>query len=230
MYYVLVFRFPFRSTESPPSLHHTSAMTSITSWKLWGLVIRNKEAIEIVVLAAAYFVAGKFGLTMAFVHPSSTAVWPPTGIALTALLIFGYRVWPGIFLGAFLVNLTTAGSAITSLGIAAGNTLEPVLGAYLVFRFANGRKCFETVQDSVKFAILAGVVSTTVSATIGITSLSLGSYARWTDFKIIWTTWWLGDAVGATIVTPLLILWSADHKIRWSWNRLSEFALLVISA
>ena len=230
MYYVLAVRLPFKSTESPRSLHHTSAMASITSEKLRNLVVRNKEVVEIVVLAAAYFVAGKFGLTMAFVHPSSTAVWPPTGIALTALLIFGYRLWPGIFLGAFLVNLTTAGSAITSLGIASGNTLEAVLGAYLVSRFANGRKCFESVQNTVKFAILAGVVSTTVSATIGVTSLSLGSYARWADFNVIWTTWWLGDTVGATIVAPLLILWSADHKLRWSWNRLSEFALLVISS
>lgn len=205
-------------------------MKAISPGNPWSLLLRNKKAIEIVVLATVYFVAGKFGLTMAFVHPSSTAVWPPTGIALAALLIFGYRVWPGIFLGAFLVNLTTAGSAITSLGIAAGNTLEPVLGAYLVSRFANGRKCFESVQDTVKFAILAGAISTTVSATIGVTSLSLGGFARWADFKVIWATWWLGDTVGAAVVAPLLLLWSANAKVRWSWNRLGEFALLIISA
>jgi integral membrane sensor domain MASE1 len=82
-------------------------MKAIFAGNLWSFLLRNKRAIEIVVLAAVYFVAGKFGLTMAFVHPSSTAVWPPTGIALAALLIFGYRVWPGLFLGAFLVNLTT---------------------------------------------------------------------------------------------------------------------------
>lgn len=205
-------------------------MKAITSGNLRSLVPRSKEAFQIIALAAVYFIAGKFGLTMAFVHPSSTAVWPATGIALAALLTFGYRVWPGIFLGAFLVNLTTAGSALTSLGIAAGNTLEPVLGAYLVSRFANGRKCFESVQDTVKFAILAGVVSSAVSATMGVTSLSLGGFAKWADFKVIWTTWWLGDTVGAAVVAPLLILWSADAKIRWSWNRLSEFALLVISS
>jgi diguanylate cyclase (GGDEF)-like protein len=86
------------------------------------------------------------------------------------------------------------------------------------------------VQDTVKFAILAGAVSTTVSATIGVTSLSLGGFARWADFKVIWTTWWLGDTVGAAIVAPLLILWSANAKVRWSWNRLVEFALLLASA
>ena len=78
----------------------------------------------ILVLAAVYVVAAKLGLMLAFVHASATAVWPPTGITLAALLILGYRVWPGIFLGAFLANLLTAGSMMTSLGIATGNTLE----------------------------------------------------------------------------------------------------------
>src|SRR5580693_3564764 len=103
-------------------------------------------------LAAIYFAAGKIGLSMAFVHPSSTAVWPPTGITLAAFLILGYRVWPGIFLGAFLVNITTAGSIATSIGIATGNTFEGIVGAYLVTRFASGRKSFDRARDTFKFA------------------------------------------------------------------------------
>jgi len=86
----------------------------------------------ILVLALAYFFAAKLGLKFAYVNPSATAVWIPTGISLTALLIWGYRVWPAIFLGAFLANLTTAGSPVTSIGISIGNTLEGVLGCYLV--------------------------------------------------------------------------------------------------
>mgnify|MGYP000246811738 CR=1 FL=1 len=93
---------------------------------------------KIVLLAAVYFCAGKLGLKLAFLNQSATAVWPPTGIALAAVLLWGYRVWPGIWLGAFLVNLTTAGTVLTSLGIAGGNTLEPLLGAWLVERFAHG--------------------------------------------------------------------------------------------
>jgi diguanylate cyclase (GGDEF)-like protein len=193
------------------------------------LLIRNQELATIAALFVVYFLAAKLGLKMAFVHPSSTAVWPPTGIALAAILIFGYRVWPAIFLGAYLVNLTTAGSLVTSFGIALGNTLEGLLGAYLVIRFANGRRCFETVLDTVKFALLAALASTTVSATLGVTSLSLGGFAKWSDFKVIWTTWWLGDAVGAAIIAPLLILWIADFKVSWGWKRLGEFVLLVIS-
>src|SRR3989441_12364364 len=89
-------------------------------------------------LAAVYVLAGKLGLILAFVHASATPVWPPTGIALAAFLLLGFRVWPAILAGAFLVNVTTAGSALTSVGIAAGNTLEGLCGAWLVKRFAAG--------------------------------------------------------------------------------------------
>ena len=98
-------------------------------------------------LTLIYFAAGKLGLRLAFVNASATAVWPPTGIALAAALVLGYRVWPAILLGAFLVNVTTAGSVSTSIAIAAGNTLECIVGAYLVNRFAHGRHVFDRARD-----------------------------------------------------------------------------------
>src|SRR5207249_6786968 len=162
------------------------------------------------VLAAVYFVAGKRGLLLAFVHVSATAVWPPTGIALAALLLFGPRVWPGVLVGAFLVNLTTAGSAVSSAGIAIGNTLEGLLAAYLVNRYASGRYAFEVLRDVFRFAILAALVSPVVSATFGVTSLCATGYAEWADFGPMWLTWWLGDAGGALIVAPLLIVWGNE--------------------
>lgn len=188
---------------------------------------QRKNLVMIGGLAVIYFVAGKLGLSMALVHPSSTAVWPPAGIALAALLILGYRVWPGVFLGAFLVNVTTAGTILTSLGIATGNTLEGLLGAYLVTRFANGRNAFERGTDTFKFAVLAGTVSTAVAATFGVTSLSLGGIAPWADHRDIWLTWWLGDGVGAITVAPLLILWLSNFQLRWRWARLGEMLALV---
>src|SRR3989441_6866919 len=127
-------------------------------------------AVAAALVATAYFAAARWGLRLAFVNPSAAPIWPPTGIALAALLVLGYRVWPGILLGAFLANLLTAGSVAGSIGIAVGNTLEGVVGAYLVNRFAHGRKAFERAQDVLKFAVLAGIASTTVSATIGVTS------------------------------------------------------------
>jgi len=177
-------------------------------------------------LALAYFVAGKLGLRLAFVHASATGVWPPTGIALAAFLILGYRVWPAILCAAFLVNLTTAGSVATSLGIGIGNTLEGLAGAYLVNRFANGRRVFQGARDTFRFVILAALLSTTVSAIIGVTTLSIAGFADWAQYGRIWSTWWLGDAVGALVVAPVVLLWSNDSRVRWHRGQALEAAAL----
>src|SRR5436309_15753924 len=97
-------------------------------------------------LTLVYFIAGKFGLMLASLHASAYPVWPPAGIALAALLLLGYRAWPAIFVGAFLVNVTTAGNFATSFAIATCNTLEARAGAWLVNRYAGGRNCFELQQ------------------------------------------------------------------------------------
>src|SRR5438309_9408851 len=152
----------------------------------------GKRLTVIASLAGAYFVAAKLGLLLSFVHASATAVWPPTGIALAAFLVLGYRVWPGIFLGAFLANLTTAGSVATTIGIATGNTLEGLVGAYLVKRFAHGAHTFDHPQDVFKFAALAAIVSTAVGGTFGVTSRALGGAPSWAEYGRIWLTWWLG--------------------------------------
>src|SRR5262249_33215076 len=124
-------------------------------------------------LTLIYFGAGKLGLRLAFVNASATAVWPPTGIGLAAALLLGYGIWPAILLGAYLVNVTTSGSVSTSIAIAVGNTLESILGAYLVNRFAHGRHVFEQARDLFAYVLLACIVSTTVSATVGVTSLTV---------------------------------------------------------
>jgi signal transduction histidine kinase len=176
-------------------------------------------------LAGTYFAAGKLGLSLAFVHVSATAVWPPTGIALAAFLFLGPRVWPGVFIGAFLVNLTTTGSALSSAGIAVGNTLEGLLAAYLVERYADGRRAFEGLRDVFRFAVLAALISPVVSATFGVSTLCLTGEAQWADFGPIWLTWWLGDAGGALIVAPLLIVWgNQPHPIGWERGRAFELA------
>jgi len=180
-------------------------------------------------LAAVYFVAAKLGLRLAFVHASATAVWPPTGIALAAFLVLGSRLWPAIFAGAFLANLTTAGSMATSLGIAAGNTLEGLLGAALVSRFAEGLRAFERPRNILKFALLAAGGATTLSATCGVTSLVLGGFARWADYGDIWLTWWLGDAAGALVVAPVVLLWSANPRVHWNRRQTLEAAALVVA-
>ena len=182
----------------------------------------------------AYILAAKLSLRFASVHPSSSPFWPPTGIAIATLLILGRRFWPAIFVGAFLANLTTAGTALTSLGIALGNTLEALLASYLVTRFANGRRAFENSWDILRFALYAGILSTAVAATFGVTSLALGGFAPWHQYGIIWRTWWLGDATGALVFAPFLLLWSADPRLKWSEREILEslclFGLMLLTA
>ena len=163
----------------------------------------------LIALAVVYFITGKLGLSFATVHASSSAVWPPTGIALGAFLLYGNRVWPAIFVGAFAVNATTAGNIFSSLGIAAGNTIEGIVGAMLVTRFANGAACFERARDVFKFAGLAAIVATAISATLGVMTLCVLGFASWLNFEAIWLTWWLGDMAGALVVTPVVLLWHA---------------------
>lgn len=183
---------------------------------------------SILVLAGAYFCLGKLGLSLAFVHDSASAVWPPTGLALAALLLRGYRLWPGISLGAFLVNLTTQGSPATALGIATGNTLEALVAAWLVQRFANGRKTFEQAGTILRFVGLAAFLSTLISATLGVTSLCLGRFATWEQFWPVWLTWWLGDMISNCVVAPLLVIWATEPSPSLSRRRLLEAVALLI--
>lgn len=191
-------------------------------------------------LTALYVVAGKLGLQLALYHPSATPVWPPSAISLAAMLVFGFWVWPAVFIGAFIVNATTAGTLATSFGIAIGNTLEAAVGTYFVNRFAGGALAFRRQRDTLTFIALAAVVSTMVSATIGVGTLSLGGFADWDRFGTIWVTWWLGDAVGVLLLAPALILWATDlpatgTRARWletalSWTLLGLVTLCVFQS
>src|SRR5207245_9936316 len=126
--------------------------------------------------------------------PRPTASAPPSGLTLPAFLLLGYAVWPAILLGAFLVNSTTAGDVATYAAIAAGNTLEGLVGAYLVNRSARGHRACERARDIFKLAGLAALLSTTISATAGVVSLSLGGFAQWPDCGSIWSNWRMGEA------------------------------------
>ena len=183
---------------------------------------------SVLCVAALYFCVGKLGLSLAFLHANASAVWPPSGIALAVLLLWGYRIWPGIFLGAFLVNITTQGSVATTLGIAAGNTLEALSGAWLVNHFANGLRAFERARNIFKFA-LATALSTVVSATFGVTSLTLGGFAQWEQYPVIWLTWWLGDTVGDLLVAPLVVIWVTQPYPRLKTTRVVEAAGLLLA-
>jgi signal transduction histidine kinase len=179
------------------------------------------------VFAIIYIVAGKIGLNLASLHASASPVWPPAGIALAAILLLGYRAWPAIFVGAFLVNLTTAGDAGTSVAIATGNTAEAVAGAWLVNCFAGSRNVFDRPQGVFKFA-LAAAISAVISPVFGVTSLALDGLADWTNYGAIWLTWWLGDVTGDLIFTPLVLLWGLRWKLAWKKAEAVEVGVLLL--
>ena len=170
----------------------------------------SKYIFQLVGVAAIYFAVAKLGLVLASVHPNATPIWPATGFALAAFLLFGYRIWPALFVAAFVANMTTAGSILTSTAIAAGNTLESVVGSFLINRWSTGVKTFDTPLGVAKFSLISFAPSTMISATIGVASLSLGGYAAWSSFPSIWLTWWIGDLAGALVVTPVIVLWSTS--------------------
>src|SRR5215813_2962265 len=179
------------------------------------------------ILAVIYFIAGKLGLMLASLQASASPVWPPAGIALAALLLLGYRAWPAIFIGAFVVNVTTAGNVATSFAIATGNTLEALVGAWLVNRFAGGISAFDRPQGVFKFALAAGI-SGIISPAFGVTSLGVGGFADWAKYGSIWLTWWLGDATGDLVFTPIILLWSVASKRRWNQKEAVEVGALLL--
>jgi integral membrane sensor domain MASE1/anti-sigma regulatory factor (Ser/Thr protein kinase) len=154
---------------------------------LWGLV-----------LAGVYFASAKLGLTLAFSNESVTAVWPPTGIALAALVLWGRSLWPGVLVGAFAANVTTDVPVYTAAGIAVGNTLEAVVGAWLLERFGF-RPRLVRLRDIFALVVLGAVISTAISATIGVASLSVGDSLS-ENTLTTWRLWWLGDLGGDLLV------------------------------
>lgn len=188
------------------------------------------DAIVFALLVGTYFVAGKFGQSLTLHNLDATSVWPPTGLALAASLLFGYRVWFAVLIGAFLVNVTASGSIVAAIAVAVGNTLEATVGAYLINRFANGKRAFEQARDTFNFATLGGIVATAVGASVGTLGLALAAQAEWSNFARSWLTWWLSHAAGALIIAPALILWAMNPSIRWRPQRATEYVLLLLTS
>jgi PAS domain S-box-containing protein len=165
-------------------------------------------------LAVVYFAAAELGLSLASLHSNVTPVWPPAGIAIASLLIFGPHLWPGIFAGALAANLLTNIPVGSAFGIAAGNTLQALVAYWLLLHFVRWRRSLDSVGDVMSFVVCAAVIAPLVSATIGSLSLCLGGAADWGRFTSLWLTWWMGDGFGALIFGTLLLSWSKPERIK----------------
>lgn len=192
---------------------------------------RYRYYLQLLVLTAAYVAAGALGLRLPTRHENITLLWAPAGVALAALLGLGYRIWPAIAVGAFLVNAFTQVSVPAALGIAAGNTLASLAAAYLLRKVARFTDSLERVRDVVAFLGLAVLVGPTISASSGVLCLWLQSGAAVPSaggpaWSVLWSHWWLGDAMGTLLVTPLLLVWGAQPAPRWRPRQWAELAAL----
>jgi class 3 adenylate cyclase/integral membrane sensor domain MASE1 len=188
-------------------------------WKIY--------AAKVAGLAGAYYAAAKLGLNLAFETQSVTAVWPPTGIALAALVLRGYRLWPGVAIGALLANSWTGIPLFAVLGITLGNTLEGLMGAWLLHRFGF-RPALDRVRDVIALAVLAGGVSTAISAGVGVGSLLLAGEIDGGQLPSVWRTWWLGDMTGDLVVAPAILVGVTYWPFRQLPGRPLEGALVAL--
>src|SRR5215510_9174577 len=191
--------------------------------------MRKPDVVRLGGLCAIYFATAKFGLSLDAVHGFAAAVWPPTGVALAALVLYGYRLWPGIALGAFLINLSVVAPVLIAGGMALGNTLEALLGTVLLERVVGLRPSLERLQDVLGLIALAAGLSTLVSATIGVTSGWLGGVIPSATYGTVWLTWWLGDALGDLVVAPLFFVWSRRGRIALSRCWIIEALVLLVA-
>ena len=198
----------------------------------------QKHLLSIVGLAIIYFVAGRLGTLLAMPPGYSTALFPASGIALFAILRYGYKIWPGILIGSFLLNASISVlqqnmSLIKfipiGVSIGLGASGEALLGTYFLYLFTKSNDPFYQVKNTFIFIILSSGVSSLISAICGTLTITLSGISTWDQFKETFFTWWLGDTIGILVITPILILFSTLHSNRFHSKLLGEGILLVIS-
>ena len=189
-------------------------------------------AARVGVLAALYFVAAKLSLLLAIPPGYATAVWPPSGLAVAAMLLAGNRLWPGVWLGAAVANLTVNDSGVAAVLIGTGNALEAVAAAALIRRLIGVPERFESGEDVFKFVAVAAATSA-VSATIGVGAIALAGPKGMTEFATNWWTWWQGDVTGIIVFAPVILFWTARPSRGLSASKKIEatlFALVLAAA
>lgn len=178
----------------------------------------EKRSTQIILLAVTYFITGRAGLLFALPPGYATLFWPPFGLSIAALLLFGTNRWPGVLIGAFLVNLKSLTLDIelaAVVGVALGNTLSVFIGAHLIKRALSYPKPFYLEKDIFLFLSIAGPVAATVSSTSGVTILYFLGILYKDDLSLNWIYWFAGDATGGVIFAPLALIFSIKSRPYW---------------
>jgi PAS domain S-box-containing protein len=189
---------------------------------------RRPRPLDFVYVLAASVLAGEAGLASPFTSGNVSPFWPPAGVALAATLLFGYRIWPAVALGAFIVNFFTTVPPVTVLGLTLGNTVGPLCGTWLLRRLPGFQPSLTRLRDVLGLVILGAFCGTAVSATIGTGTLFLTGVNAWSSFASTWRVWWLGDAMGVLIIAPLVVTFTRLKSIEP--RRLLKLALLLVGA
>jgi len=187
----------------------------------------RSRVIGVLTLAAVYVISAKFGFTMAFSAEQVTLVWPPSGLSLAALVLLGVDLWPGVFLGAFVANVTTHETVPVALAIAGGNTLEALAAAFVVRRFVGEGQSTNWLRYALALVVGGALVSTAISATIGVASLCAGGLQPWPSFGRLWWTWWMGDIAADLLIAPAILTWNARPRLR-RWRDAGEAVGLAV--
>jgi signal transduction histidine kinase len=207
----------------------TSKLTSTQAPGFWGASLLSPSYFgQVAAVAILYVLAALAGLRLDSVSGFASLVWAPTGIALAAVLLAGPRLWLGIFIGALVANVLTGASPLVASGIATGNTLEAVVGAYAFRRVAGFHLTLDSLRDVFALIVLAAVLSTMISATIGVATLHFAGLVTPQKLWETWRTWWVGDAIGALLVAPVILVWMTGPRTSLSARRLAEAALLAL--
>jgi PAS domain S-box-containing protein len=193
-----------------------------------GLLHRNdlerRDVLAMAALGAVYGLTAFLSLRLALVDQNVTPLWPPTGLAVVAFVLFGTRLWPGVAVAAFIVNLPITASPVAAAATAAGNTIAPIV-AVLVLRLVGFRAELDRVRDVVSLLVVAPLTMS-VSATIGATTLLLSDQISAADYWQAWSVWWAGDSMGVLVVAPLLlVIWNQAHGRYRSPRRLELLEL-----
>jgi signal transduction histidine kinase/CheY-like chemotaxis protein len=193
----------------------------------------------VILLAAVYALTGRLGQATAIPPGHITLIWPASGIALAALLIFGNRLWPGIWLGSFLVNnwvsqewahgFTSTNAILASAVIATGASIGALFGAEILRRTSEDGQYLDGTLDVTRFLVLGAMVSCLVSPTVGVASLCGFGIQSWDEFGAGWWTWWLGDTVGVLLFTPLLLTWRRPAIFGGTARRMGELVAALVT-
>jgi PAS domain S-box-containing protein len=188
----------------------------------------RKEWMQFCAVGVGCYLAGLLGLQATNLHPPVSPVWPPTGVELAAILLLGYSIWPAVFIATFLVCLTAATPVHAALAISVANTLEPIVAAYLVKRFAGGISAFESPQGVVKFVLSACFLGPALDASLCLAYLYQAGYPQGPDKGMMWLTWTAGDAIGALLFAPFLILLFGTQHHRLDKREFAELVVLLL--